>query len=85
MLIIIGLPINFINTKFLFFFLILKFSIILYNKFNIKILFHNEFLSTREAKKNFLIYKKTYKIKNIYIDSISSELILKSWFNDNII
>ncbi|WMC19718.1 MAG: Holliday junction resolvase RuvX [Enterobacteriaceae bacterium PC38] len=83
--IIIGLPINLNNKNLLFLYIILKFSIIFYNKFNIKILFHNEFLSTKEAKYFFLIYKKKYKIKNIYLDSISSKLILKSWINDNIV
>ncbi|WMC18917.1 MAG: Holliday junction resolvase RuvX [Enterobacteriaceae bacterium PSpicST2] len=82
-LIIIGLPIN-NNKNRLFFFLILKFSIIFNKKYNIKILFHNEFLSTLEAKNFFLIYKKKFKINNIYIDSISSKLILKSWIIDNL-
>ncbi|WMC20309.1 MAG: Holliday junction resolvase RuvX [Enterobacteriaceae bacterium PSpyr] len=82
-LIIIGLPINLNNKNLLFLYIILKFSIIFYNKFNIKVLFHNESLSTKEAKYFILIYKKQHKIKNIYLDSISSKLILKSWINDN--
>ncbi|WGS66279.1 Holliday junction resolvase RuvX [Enterobacteriaceae bacterium ET-AT1-13] len=80
--VVIGLPIN-NNKSLLLIFLILKFSIVFYKKFNVYIFFHNEYLSTIEAKKFFLIYKKKYKIKDIYIDSISSKLILKSWFIDN--
>ncbi|XZR52850.1 MAG: Holliday junction resolvase RuvX [Enterobacteriaceae bacterium] len=82
-LVIIGLPINNNNKNQFFFFLILKFSIIFNKKFNIRVFFHNEYLSSIESKKFFLIYKKKYKINSIYIDSISSKFILKSWFIEN--
>ncbi|BFI91177.1 hypothetical protein SSAmo_1680 [Enterobacterales bacterium endosymbiont of Anomoneura mori] len=81
--IIIGITINNNKKNRLLNFLILKFAILIYKKFNIKIYFHNEHLSTIEAKSIFYIYKKKYKIKNICIDSISSKLILKSWLKDN--
>ncbi|CAL4043563.1 Putative pre-16S rRNA nuclease [Buchnera aphidicola (Phyllaphis fagi)] len=83
-LIIIGYPLNMDGTKQKITRKVKKFSQSLYKRFAIQIYFHDERLTTKEAK-SYLFAQGGYKnLKKDKIDSLSAVLILESWLKRKI-
>ncbi|MCR3755262.1 MAG: ribonuclease H-like domain containing nuclease [Candidatus Westeberhardia cardiocondylae] len=78
--IIVGFPLNMDGTEQLFTFKVRKFSNQLQNRFNYNIIFHDERLSTFEAKLFLINSGKSFKkLKKDEIDAQSAAIILESW------
>ncbi|QJC37386.1 Holliday junction resolvase RuvX [Enterobacteriaceae endosymbiont of Donacia thalassina] len=81
--IIIGLPLQMDGSYQYITFLAKKFAFNIKKKFNIEIIFHDERLSTIEAK--YILFSKGgwKKLKKSDINSLSACIILQSWFENN--
>ncbi|WP_343190284.1 Holliday junction resolvase RuvX [Buchnera aphidicola (Mollitrichosiphum nigrofasciatum)] len=78
--IIVGLPLNINGSKQEITKKVENFAKIIYKKYNITVLLHDERFTTKEAK-SILFQQGGFKALNKKIHSISAVLILESWLN----
>lgn len=82
-IIIVGLPLNMDGTEQDLTLRAKKFANRLHGRFGVKVILHDERLTTTEAK-NEIFTKGGFKaLKKNKIDSIAACIILESWFENN--
>ncbi|CEN32228.1 Putative Holliday junction resolvase [Candidatus Westeberhardia cardiocondylae] len=82
--IVVGLPLNMDGTEQNFTFEVKKFSNRLQNRFNCRVVLHDERLSTFEARCELLNNRKNRRFNKKLIDAKAAAVILESWLQQEI-